>query len=101
MVTVFDAATPLVFTVKVAVVAPPGIVTLGGTLATDGSLLERMTCAPPAGAGPLSVTVPVEGFPPITVVGFSDNGERLGSNARAKKFAVICWTPETTPLLGP
>ena len=34
-------------------------------------LLERTTCTPPAGADPLSVTVPVEDCePPMTLVGF-------------------------------
>jgi hypothetical protein len=101
MVTEFDAATALVFRVKIALVAPAGTGTLGGTLATDGSLLESVTCASPAGAGPLNVTVPVEGFPPVTVVGFSDTEERVGSNARAKKLAVICWTPGTALMLCP
>jgi hypothetical protein len=60
-----------VFTVKVALVAPAGTVTLEGTLAA-WLLLERRTCAPPAGAGPLSVTVPVEDWvPPTTLVGFN------------------------------
>jgi len=52
--------TPIdVFTVKVALVLRAGTVTLEGTLAAP-LLLESITCAPPAGAGPLSVTVPVE-----------------------------------------
>ena len=33
-------------------------------------LLTRVTTAPPVGAGPLRVTVPVEGLPPTTEVGF-------------------------------
>ena len=70
-----DAATGLVLTVKVAVVAPAGTATLEGTLAAP-LLLASTTCAPPAGAGPLNVTVPVEEFPPVTVVGFSDSDER-------------------------
>jgi hypothetical protein len=76
MATVTDAATALVLTVKVALVDPAATVTLGGTLATVVLLLESVTCAPPVGAGPLSVTVPVEEFPPVTLVGFSESEER-------------------------
>ena len=43
---------------------------LPGTLA-DPLLLDRLTCIPPAGAGAAKVTVPVEGLPPVTVLGFS------------------------------
>src|SRR2546425_195378 len=68
--------TALVLTVKVVLVAPAGTVTLEGTLAAAGLLLERATCAPPVGAGPLSVTVPVEEFPPVTLVGFSESEKR-------------------------
>ena len=60
-----------VLTVKVALALPAGMVTMDGTRAAP-LLLESMTCAPPAGAGPLSVTVPVEDCrPPTTLVGFS------------------------------
>jgi len=72
---VVDAATALVLTTNVAVVAPAGTATLEGTLAAP-LLLASTTCAPPAGAGPLSVTVPVEEFPPVTLVGFSETEER-------------------------
>jgi hypothetical protein len=75
ILTVVDVATALVLTVNVAVVAPATTVTLGGTLAAVVLLLESVTCAPPAGAGPLSVTVPVEEFPPVTLVGFSESEE--------------------------
>ena len=34
-------------------------------------LLERLTAAPPVGAAPFSVTVPVELLPPVNEVGFS------------------------------
>src|SRR6266436_4515667 len=77
MVTVVDAATELVLTVNVALVAPAGTITLEGTLAAAVLLLESATCAPPAGAGPLSVTVPVEdSVPPMTLVGLSVSEER-------------------------
>ena len=46
-------------------------------------LLESATCAPPAGAAALSVTVPVEEFPPVTVVGFSVKEERVGGGGGA------------------
>src|SRR5207245_1511299 len=76
MVIVVEAATALVLTVNVALVAPAATVTLDGTCATVALLLESATVAPPAGAAPLSVTVPVEEFPPVTLVGFNDSDER-------------------------
>ena len=82
MVTVVDAVTTLVLTVKVAVVAPAGTATLEGTLAAP-LLLESATCAPPAGAAPLNVRVPVEEFPPITLVGFSVSEESEGAGGEA------------------
>ncbi len=78
MATVVTAATALVLTVKVALVAPAETVTLEGTRAPP-LLLESATCAPPAGAGPVSVTVPVEDCePPITLVGFTAREETVG-----------------------
>ena len=72
-----DAVTTLVLAVNVALVAPAATVTLAGTRATLVLLLESAICAPPAGAGPLSVTVPVDEFPPVTLAGFtaSDDSE--------------------------
>jgi len=83
MLTVVDPATALVLTVKDALVAPAATVTLERTLATVVSLLESVTCAPPVGAGPLSVTVPVEEFPPVTLVGLSVKEERVGGGGGA------------------
>jgi hypothetical protein len=70
MVTGVAAVTALVVTVNVALVAPPATVTLAGTVAAD-TLLDRETIAPPLGAAPLSVTVPVDGDPPFTAAGLS------------------------------
>jgi hypothetical protein len=81
MVTGVEAVTALVLTVKVAPVAPAATVTLGGTLAAPLSL-ESITCTPPVGAGPLSVTVPMEDcVPPVTLVGFSATEESVGEEA--------------------
>jgi len=82
MVTVVDEATALVLTTNVALVAPAAIVTLGGMLAAP-LLLESAICAPPVGAAPLNVTVPVEEFPPATLVGFSESEERVGGGGGA------------------
>ena len=72
-----EPVTRLVDTVKSALAAPGATVTLGGTVATfEGSALSATT-APPAGAGALRVTVPVERLPPNTLVGFTLTEEML------------------------
>ena len=84
MLTVVDASTALVLTVNVALVAPATTVTLDGVLATFVLLLESVTTAPPEGAAPLSVTVPVEDcVPPTTLVGFSVSEESVGAGGGA------------------
>ena len=78
-----EARTAEVLTANVALVPPAGTVTLGGTLPAP-LLLASATCAPPVGAGPLSVSVPVEDCtPPITLVGFSESEERVGGGGGA------------------
>jgi hypothetical protein len=57
-----------VVAVKVVEVKPAGTVTVAGTV-TLVKLDVRVTIAPPAGAGPVNVTVPVEEAPPATLVG--------------------------------
>jgi hypothetical protein len=89
MVTVVEAATALVLTGKVALVPPAGTVTLAGTLAAP-LLLESATWAPLEGAGPLSVTVPVEDCaPPTTLVGFSVREETVGRGGGVKVSVVV------------
>jgi hypothetical protein len=78
IVTEVELATVVVLTANVALVAPEATVTLTGTVAAD-ALLERLTTAPLLGAGPLRVTVPVEGEPPVTLLGLSVIEERVGA----------------------
>jgi hypothetical protein len=54
-------------TLNVALDAPAGTVTFGATVA--GLAVESCTTAPLAGAAPLSVTVPVDDVPAVTVDG--------------------------------
>jgi hypothetical protein len=71
------AVTALVATLKLALLAPAGTVTLAGTLAAP-ELSESETAAPPLGAALLNVTLPVEAVPPVTLVGLRLNPESVG-----------------------
>ena len=75
IVTAVEAETADVVIVKLALVAPAPTVTLAG-VAADALLSESVTTAPPAGAAPVSVTVPCEELPPTTLVGLTVNVER-------------------------
>jgi hypothetical protein len=101
--TVVVKTTVDVVTGKVALVAPAGTVTLEGTpVAAVVSLLGSRTWAPPAGAGPLSVTVPVEDCkPPITLVGFSVREERVGRGwgVTVKAIVVVCVKLPDVPVM--
>jgi hypothetical protein len=93
IVTEVETRTTEVLTVNVALVAPAGTVTLEGTLAAP-LLLASRTCTPPAGAGPLSVTAPVEDCtPPITLVGFSVSEETVGSGGGVTVSVADLLTP--------
>ena len=79
MVTTLEAGTGRVVTLKPAVIAPAGTVTLAGSVvATAALLLRRETRAPPLGACVLNVTIPVEGDPPLTLIGFNLSEMRVG-----------------------
>lgn len=69
---------PLVVTLNVADVAFAATVTLDGTWAAVMLLLDNVTPAPPDGAGPDKVTVPVEDVPPITELGLTLTLARAG-----------------------
>lgn len=92
----FGHRTILVFIVNVASVSAADTVTLGGTVATELLLLESATTAPPAGAGPLSVTVPVEEFLPVTLGGFNVSEVRTGGST---VIVVVCVTPPNAAVI--
>src|SRR5712692_4039798 len=97
MVTGVDAVTELAVTVKLALLAPPGMVTLAATLATDVLLLERVTSAPPAGAAALKVTVPVEDAGPTTLVGLSAMVESVTAGGGGGGGVTVSGTVRVTP----
>jgi hypothetical protein len=76
-------STGLVDIAKLALIAPAATVTFAGTVATEVMLLESVTTALPAGAGTLSVTVPVDAFPAIGPRGLKLREERVvGTSSR-------------------
>src|SRR5258708_4922923 len=98
MVTEDDAVTALVATVKVALVAPAATVTLDGVLATVVLRPQRSTVAPSAAVAGSNVTVPVDEFPPVTLVGLRVSEEREtvagaeadASNSRTAGLGSVC-----------
>ena len=87
MVTETEELTTLVVTVNVAVVAPAATVTLAG-VAEEALLSDNVTTAPPAGAAVLSVTVPVEELPPVTLAGLIDTAVSVGGAGVTVSVAV-------------
>jgi hypothetical protein len=85
--------TPLVVILNDAVVEPAVMVTLAGTFAAD-ALLFSVTTAPPAGAAPFSVTVPIELFPPTTDVGFRLNDDKVAALTVRVVVLVTPWVAE-------
>lgn len=83
----------VVFTGKVALAAPPGTVTVDGTVATAVLPLESVTTTPPAGAAFTRVTVPVDVAPPTTDVGFRVREDRA-PGAVTVSVAVCVRPPE-------
>src|SRR5437016_5800339 len=102
MVTEVVVDTGLVLTVKVALVALPGTVTLAGTLATPGLLLDMLTTAPPLGAGPLLVRVPLEGAPPVSLIALRLCDESVRALAwTVKLLALVAVPPGVVTLIVP
>jgi hypothetical protein len=79
IVTAVEEATPVVVIVAPAEAEPAGIVRLAGIEATVAFELDRVTMAPPAGAGPLSVRVATLLFPPTGFVGLSEIERSVGT----------------------
>src|ERR687896_572565 len=93
--------------VKLSLVAPAGIKMVGGTLATDGTSLARVTTSPPGGAASGSVTVPVDGLPPTTVFGFTVKDESVGlgggvslTGSSRRNTSMLAFTSSATRLLA-
>ena len=80
--------TVVVVIVKLTEVAPAATVTLAGTCAAAMLLLVSVTAAPPAGAGPVSFTVPVEELPPTTELGLTVRPLPLPVSVGAKTVRV-------------
>ena len=98
-----DAATEDVRIVNPPVKVFAGTVTVAGTLATVGSLLESETTAPPSGAGVLITIVPDEASPPTTVVGLMSSVESVagGGESPAMKLRTAEKAPACPALLIP
>jgi hypothetical protein len=77
MVAVVELVVAMVATWNAAVVLPAGMVTLAGTVATEVLLLDSESATPPLGAGLFKVICPVEGFPPLTLVGLSESEKEV------------------------
>lgn len=70
------ALTEVVFTVKLIDEVFAGTRTELGTVAA-GLALDKLTSAPPDGAGPVKLTVPIVVCPPVTVEGFKPSAFKL------------------------
>jgi hypothetical protein len=86
-------------TVNVALVAPPGTVTLNGTLAESGWLLARLIATPLGGAAAPSRTVPVAVPPPATLVGLTVRDVSAGSVGYSVSRREIVTPPPVTEIV--
>ena len=96
---VFEEAVA-VETVKLADDVPAATVTSAGTAATAGLELASVTSAPPAGAGPESVTVPVELEPAATVDGLSVSDESLGGGGGITVSVALLVAPSAEAMMS-
>jgi len=103
MVTVVLTVTAAVAIVNVPVNPLSGTVTVAGTLATAGLLLDSETTAPPNGAPTLRTTVPLESLPPNTDDGLvsSDDNVAGGGAACGVRLRTVDHGPATPLTLTP
>ena len=90
MVARLVAVTVPVVTVKLALLAPAGTVTLDGTAAA-AELSVSDTTTPPEGAAALKLTVAVEELPPTTLVGLSLSAESVTAGATPGVMSKSAW----------
>ncbi len=93
-------ATGVVVIVNVALVLPPGTVTVAGSLAAVELSLSETT-APPIGAAAVNVTVPWDVLPPATLVGLTESELNAGVLACTVYCTVAVDTVEPTRTFTP
>lgn len=94
MVTMVFRFTNAVLILKLADVAPAVTMTLAGMVAFDGLLLKIVITAPPAGAGPVRLTVPTEVEPPAIAEGVIVTDESIAGDAGFTVIVVDLLAPE-------
>ena len=77
---------------NVELVLPAATVTDAGNVAAASLLLSAIS-APPEGAAALSVTVPVDPVPPITLVGFTLTEAREAEDTGITVSVATCVAP--------
>jgi hypothetical protein len=97
MFAVSDVETGFVDTVKVVEACPAGIVTPLGTVASEVDEV-RLSTAPPVGAMPFRVAVPVDGVPPVTELG--DKVTDLMTGGVTVRVAVAVAAPTEAVMFG-
>ena len=95
-----DALTAAVVAVNVAVAAPGNTVTLAGTPAAPGLLVESVTVAPVSGAAPDNVTVPCALEPPATLAGASARLCRVADGGAGVDGVTVSVAVLVVPFLG-
>src|SRR6185436_7435081 len=96
MPTTVVVVTAEVVIVKVLAEAPAATVTVAGTLAAPGLALDSVTCTPPVGAAAVSVTVPVEDWPPTTLDGLAPSDASAAAGGGGGGVPIGCCQPSCT-----